>query len=230
MQLGRIFATASLFVLVESALTSLTGCPADPTPPVLTPTCTLPFLGDKSKPVQIEIVARDVAGRSSPVTEGSDVAIVFPPQGGRVIFVGARATNLDPCGVKLTGVLRDPATAQVRLDVRTVNLVVDGTGLGGAVDSDISTFANVPLCPNQWASDDVNDKPYEVEITLTDKTGRSGTKKVKVVPRCNEPDRAVECRCICRKGYVLGEACAASDGGVDASSTDASTDADEDGG
>ena len=227
----RLFAVTAIATVLVGAPISLTGCPPDdPTPPVA---CTLAFLGDKSKPVQLEITARDVAGHSAPVKDGGDVAVVFPPQGGRVIFVGARVTNVDPCGAKLSGALRDLATGQVRVDIRTVNLVPTSDGFGGTLDVDISTFSNIPVCPNQWASDDVFDKPYELEVTVTDKTGRRGTQKVKVIPRCAEPDRATECRCICRKGYILGSACTPEvDAGADAApdaAPDAASDADEGG-
>lgn len=219
-----LLAIASLWVTVVSAV-ALGGCPVDsPDPGTDAPACTLPFIGDATKSMTLEIIARDAAGRSSKVTEGGDVAIVYPPQGGRVIFVAARVTNVDPCAVKLSGVLRDLTTGQVRLDIRTVNLVPTGDGFGSALDADLSSFSNVPVCPNQWATDDVDDKPYELQVTVTDKSGRTATQKTKVVPRCAEPEREVECRCICRKGYVLGQACTPSDAGPDAGSADANED------
>ena len=219
----KLSLTNAALMLVAAFAVSLAGCPVDSRAPAVdaAPACTLPFIGDPSKPTTLEIIARDAAGHSTKVTPGGDVAIVYPPQGGRVIFVAARVDNVDPCAVKLSGVLRDLATGQVRLDIRTVNLVKDEGGLGAALDADISTFSNVPVCPNQWASDDVDDKPYELQVTVTDKAGRTATQKVNVVPRCAEPDREAECRCICRKGYVLGQVC---------TSTDAGADANEDGG
>ena len=229
-------AVALALPLIEAL--ALSGCP--PTteePPNPPPACTLAFLGDKSQPVQLEITARDVKGHAVPVKEGDDVAMIYPPQGGRVIFVGARVTNIDPCGVKLSGAIRDAITAQVRIDNRTVNLAIGEGGFGTAVDADISTFSNVPVCPNQWASDDVFGKTYELQVTVLDKAGRTATQKVKVVPRCAEPERATECRCICRKGYILGQVCAPEvDAGADSDADPASDaapdapDADEGGG
>jgi len=98
-------------------------------------------------------------GVSTPVQSGGTVPLVTPPQGGRVIFLGVRATNVDPCAVKITGAIRDPATKQVRVDARTVNLSPSGDGYGVSVDSSISSFANVPVCPNEWASTDAFDQP-----------------------------------------------------------------------
>ncbi len=143
-----------------------------------------------------------------------------------MIFVGVRVTNIDPCLMKLSGALRDLTTTpgQVRLDNRTVNLVPTGDGFGASLDVDISTFSNIPVCPNQWASADVFDQTFELEIRVDDKGGRTATKKVKVVPRCSEIGKEAECFCICRKGYKLGEVCTPGDAGTDAGS-DASIDA-----
>ena len=198
---------------------ALVGCPGDgngylndsaPVP------CTLAYLGDPSLPIDMQIEARGASGASVPIDEGADVSLVFPPQGGRVVFVGPVATNVDPCYAKITGALRDPATNAVRVDVRTVNLTPTGDGHGKPNDADISSFANVPTCPNQWSSIDVYDQTYELELTIEDRNHKTATKKIHVVPRCSEPDREVECRCICKAGYVLGQPCTDTDAGSDA--------------
>lgn len=165
----------------------------------------------------MQVLARDVDGHAVPVSEGGDVALVFPPQGGRVIFVGPRVTNIDPCYVKITGALREESTSAVRVDVRTVNLTPTNDGFAQSLDTDISSFANVPTCPNSWSTSDVFDQTYSLELTIVDRTGNKTTKTMHVVPRCSEPGRETECRCICKAGYVLGEACTPSDAGPDAS-------------
>jgi hypothetical protein len=189
------------------------------------PACTLAYLGDVAAPIDMKIVARGASGSAVPIDEGADVALVFPPQGGRVIFVGPRATNVDPCYVKLTGALRNETTNAVRVDVRTVNLTPTGDGHGQSLDTDISSFANVPTCPNQWSSIDLYDQTYKLELTIEDRNHKTVTKTIHVVPRCAEPDREVECRCICKAGYVLGQPCTASDAGPDSSVVDADADA-----
>lgn len=179
--------------------------------------CTLAFIGDPSKPVELQIIARGADGTSKVIDDGSDVAIIYPPQGGRVIFAGARATNLDPCRAKLTGALRDPSTHRVAgVDIRSPDLTPTGDGWGASLDADISSFSNIAVCPNQWASTDVFDHVFQLELTVVDRSGRKASKTIQVTPRCAEPDREAECRCICRAGYVLGQVCAASDAGVDA--------------
>jgi len=155
----------------------------------------------------MEVVALDGQGELVTLVDGSDVTQVFPPQGGRVVFVGVRATNLDPCNVRVAGAMRDLTSMQVRLDNRTTNLEPTGDGWGRSSPSNISSFSNIPTCPNQWADGDLFDKPYELTISVTDRSGRKATRVMNVVPRCDEPGFEEDCRCICQGGYVLGMSC-----------------------
>lgn len=170
--------------------------------------CTTGFVGDASKDVEIAITVIGTSPTATLVNEGDVVPVIFPPQGGRVIFAGARAKNLDACGVTLTGAVRDLATKQVRVDARTVNLLPAADGFVETDPTDFSTFSNVPVCPNQWSDTDIFGTEYELEITIADRAGRTATKTLRVTPECAEPDRKAECLCICKAGYVLGETCA----------------------
>ena len=175
--------------------------------------CTTGFLGDASSP-DLDFLIVHADNSVVPLHDGDRVPMIFPPQGGRVIFVGVRATNVDGCAVKLTGALRDEASRQVRFDTRTVNLVSTGDGWGASVAANasaagaIASFANIPACPNQWSTTDVYGNKYRLEVTVKDRLGHELTKATEVVPECGEPDRLAECRCICKAGYVLGESCA----------------------
>ena len=171
------------------------------------PSCTLGFLGDPAKPVELQLLSRRADGSAPVLADGGQVAMIVPPQGGRVIFIGVQATNIGACGVDLKGVLRDTSTAQVRVDQRTINLKSSGDGWGGSVAGDISSFANVPTCPNQWASSDLYDHPFELEVTLTDREGNTATQQRMVVPFCGEPENAESCACECQKDYKLGQQC-----------------------
>ncbi len=203
---------------------ALAGCPGEETqPPVdagveAAPSdCPAGFLGDPAQEMQVELRALRADGTDIPLKDGDDLAVVFPPQGGRVAFVGVRAINLDGCGVQVTGALRDLGSRQVRVDGRTVNLrkEPDGwgsTGRGTTTNIEdsaaIGDYSNVPLCPNQWADVDVFDHPFEVEVQLKDRRKKSATKVIKVTPRCAEPGaKETACRCLCKKGYVLGGSC-----------------------
>jgi hypothetical protein len=202
---------------------ALAGCP----PPSHDPSdggpdgphgCTLSFLGDEGQDPQIELIALGAGQQVVPVNEGGPIAILIPPQGGRVIFVGVRATNVDPCAIKLAGALRDETSKQVTVDTRTVNLTPAAGGWGESDGADISSFSNVAVCPNEWATRDIYGVEYELVMTVTDRGGRTATRTVHVVPDCAEPENLAVCQCICKGGYVLGESCAdagAGDAGSD---------------
>lgn len=167
--------------------------------------CALGFLGDESKPVEMTLIVRGVDGTSMTIDDGATVPLVTPPQGGKVIFIGVRATNLTPCAVALTGALRDPISQQVRVDGRALNLTPQPDGWGASADSNISTFANIPTCPNQWASQDLYNQTFVLEVSIKDPDGRTAKKTIQVTPQCAEIGTG--CECSCKQGYILGQAC-----------------------
>jgi hypothetical protein len=175
--------------------------------------CRFPFIGDPEAELEVELIALGPDGKIEPITEGGAVTLMFPPQGGRVLFAGVRARNVTPCGVRLSGALKDPVSEQVRIDSRIINLEVTEEGWGRSAPTDISTFANIATCPNQWSSQDVFGKPHELILTLTEKdSGRKVMKSVNIVPTCNEPGQEEQCLCMCKQGYTLGEMCSGSGG------------------
>lgn len=174
-----------------------------------TPTCSLADLGDPKQPIVLQVTALGVTNMSTPIVDGMSVDLITPPQGGRVIFIGAKATNLSPCGVVISGSIKDPGNGAVMLDKRTVNLKPQADGYGTSNDTNISTFANIAVCPNQWSSQNIYDQTYEVTLEITDKVGRSASQSVMVVPRCaeTEPTLYSGCLCTCKQGYTLGAPC-----------------------
>ena len=58
---------------------------------------------------------------------------------------------------------------------------------------------------------DVYGNAYVLEVTIIDRGKRELTKTVQVTPECGQPENLAECLCICRAGYITGQAC--SDGG-----------------
>lgn len=175
--------------------------------------CKLEYIGDKDAPIELQVVTLDPTYTAQPFEAGGDASILFPPQGGRVIFAGVRARNLDPCAVRLSGAVRDPASSQVRLDTRTVNLDPASDGFGESDPGDISTFSNVPVCPNSWATTDIFDQTFTLVINVRDRNDKEQMIELDVVPRCDETgteggqDLQKECLCICKQGYVTGEMC-----------------------
>jgi hypothetical protein len=184
--------------------------------------CSGGFLGSPSDPLTFEFLVGNAASEVVALNDGDSVPLTIPPQGGQVVFIGVRATNLDSCGVQLTGALRDEASQQVRFDQRTVNLIPGGDGWGSTgpigmpISGTASNFANIPACPNEWSSSDVDGHAYALEVTVQDAGGRTLEQTIHVTPVCEASDLA-NCECICARGYVLGGACTApEDAGTDA--------------
>lgn len=228
-------AIALLLAPIAGAAFVLAGCPGGggatgddagaEVPDTGPATCPAGYLGDPSKDIQLELRALRADGTDVPLNEGDDLAIVFPPQGGRVSFLGVRATNLNGCGVQVIGALRDLGSRQVRTDGRTVNLQKepDGwgtTGQGTTTNIEdsaaIGDYSNVAVCPNEWADVDVFDQPFEVEVRVVDRAKKTATKVIQVTPRCSEPGaKETACRCLCKHGYVLGQPCGEDAGAAD---------------
>ena len=169
--------------------------------------CSLPFVGDPCAPLEVEVLYFDVDQENHPIAAGAEIPLICPPQGGRVMFLGVRARNVDPCGVSLTGALRDVDSNAVRVEQRIVNLAPTDDGWAESSPGDISNFANVPICPNQWTDKTIYESDFRLELVLQDRCGRQVQKQETVRPACSEPGHEGECRCMCRAGYVLGEPC-----------------------
>jgi hypothetical protein len=182
------------------------------------------LLGDGGAP-DFDFLVIQADNTVSPLADGGTVPLIKPVQGGRVIFAGVRATNVDGNALQITGALRDLETQQVRFDSRTIDLTPtgDGWGVSGTfgASSAISNFSNVAVCPNEWSSTNIFGTTYGLEITIVDRRNRQLTKAIHVTPQCAEPMNEAECLCICKGGYVLGEMCA--DGVPDAEAPETSS-------
>jgi hypothetical protein len=178
--------------------------------------CSVGFLGDRASAPNFDIQVLLADDTVAIVHDGDSVPMLLPPQGGRVVFVGVHATNVDGCALQLTGALRDLATGNASVDSRTINLTPTGDGWGSSAASTstsggIAGFSNVPACPNNWSATDLYGHSYGLEVTIQDREKRELTKKIQVTLACGQPENLGECQCICSAAYVLGQAC--EDGG-----------------
>ena len=148
--------------------------------------CPIGFLGDDTAPIEMELVTLTPDGAVVPLNDGDPIAMVSPPSAGLIVFAGVRATNLDPCKVRLRGTLRGEQTAHGRLDERIVNLEPTCDGWASS-SSDPAWLSSIPVCPNQWSSTDINDHLYELTVRVTDAQGRTASKSIQVIPKCAEP-------------------------------------------
>ena len=104
--------------------------------------------------------------------------------------------------------MRSPRSARIiSEEARDISLTPLPTGWAEPNLADISSVANVPMCPD-YHDESIVDAEYALEVRLTDRRGAAlfGTVTRNIVPRCLEDDvyRAALCRCECRANYTLG--------------------------
>jgi hypothetical protein len=174
-------------------------------------------IGDRSLPIEIVPVHWPADGDVTDLADGGDVDLVRPLQGGKVIFVGVRARNVDGCNLQLTAALRALGSQQViALEQRPVQLAVGSDGWGHAASA-FDHLANVPACPNAAATVDVDGATWRLELRLEEPGGRMAETSLTVRPRCGLADQRDECACECDSDFQIGGACPTDpvDAGVD---------------
>jgi hypothetical protein len=169
--------------------------------------CGTDFIGDPSLPPEAQALLGD--GESPMLDQASAGAIALlepPPQGGYVIYVGARARNLGASGVRIAGELHDAVSGElIGVDARQTDLVADPDGWA-STRADPTQLANISPCPD-YTNQDVHDQSYNLVLTITDREQRTASTTVRVVPRCQLADPALQrdCLCSCSAGYTLGK-------------------------
>jgi hypothetical protein len=160
-------------------------------------------LGDPDAAAQLEIVHLDADLQIVRTLENAEVPLQAPPQGGWILLLGVRATNLDGCQLNLTTSFRDVCDDRIiKVDQRPARL--DDTGDGWGI-STASTFGNLPVCPQVTAQRDLHDQPFLVTVSIDDVDGKRASRDLTVVPVCPVADP--RCACECDRDYVLGGPC-----------------------
>lgn len=188
------------------------GCSDDAAPRDATMRCPL---GDMSAPAELEIVHLDASSNVVVTQPDTQIPLLPPPQGGWIVLLGARATNIDACRVTLTTSFRDACgTSVIGLDRRPTQLDDTGDGWGR---TSINAYGNLPICPQAAVTRDLHDVPYDMTVELEDSDGKHASKTIRLTPVCPDPDPSGLCLCQCDHNYVLGGACPP--GGADAGVT-----------
>jgi hypothetical protein len=153
-------------------------------------------------PITLVATEYDPLGKGdTPLSDGADVHLQLPPQGGAVLFVGARAGNLSGAPVELEG--RLSVDGQLAgSDRRSSTFVQTGSYFAPALDSSLA-MANVPVCPSGVVT---LDQAARLRVTLTDGE-RSAFVELEVIPRCAQSDASVLslCRCVCAADFLPGQ-------------------------
>jgi len=184
----------------------LAGCGDDAPPPDAAIPCRI---GDPSLAPELEPVYRTAGGEMAPLGDGAELPLLTPPQGGRVIYVGARVRNVDLCGATLQAALRDPCTDRVLgIERRPIawRLAPDGFA-EPAQPQEISDYANLPMCPNAGADADLDGTPAQLELRFYEADGRVTERILQVTPTCADDQDPQLCRCECDSDYDLGSEC-----------------------
>ena len=195
------------------AFAAVIGCAAEAPPSDLASSvCGVGYLGDPAAPMVLELYYLGVDLLPHELPPCGAIDIVEPPQGGRVLFVGVRATNLDPCHASLGGQIRDPSDGTIlgsQMRSTEFQPIAGRSGWGitsrGAGEmNDFSYTSHIAVCPNRSESGhDIQQQPALLEIEVIDMSGKRGRVSQRVIPRCAEPGTTKHalCECLCQADY-----------------------------
>ena len=183
-------------LLTALALTgpALTACESDET------ACT-PVGAAGAAPSVVALVENDTRGGLADLTNGGEVHLWRPLQGGHVLYVGARVTGLCADDVMITGRIKDLRTGTVISEEtrRGFQFIDSGDGTATSDPQDLGAVANVALCPEATETFNVMGTAFELELRVEDIDGRVARGSVTVTPMCAQSAdadrRACECEC-----------------------------------
>lgn len=193
--------------LVLLVLSACTGSGSGSGENVTVATCSA---GDPQAELEMKIVCRDEDAAVLPVDEDTRVPLMPAPQGGHIVLIGVKTNNLEGCNLKLSGALVDVETrAVVSLERRPVTMAVANDGwLEAKHPEAASSYLNIAACPHANLSRQINDRTYELQVTVTDQSNRTIQASTTVVPTCGSDF----CQCECAEDYKLGGGCGSHDG------------------
>jgi hypothetical protein len=173
------------------------------------------FFGDEGQEPEGELVFLDENFEMQELRPGARVPLILPPQGGKVVFVGARLKNMDLCSLQANGGVFDDCQVQPRIigrEGRGIQMVVnDATGLAEpAAPTTINNYVNIPLCGNFTSSRDIDDEPYRLEIRFSDRALRALVLRADFTPFCPASvgdDVFAQCICECDADFGFDGVC-----------------------
>jgi hypothetical protein len=175
----------------------LIGCGGDPKPVMRCP------IGDVSSPAELQILHLDANFSVIETQPMAEVPLLPAPQGGWLVLLGVRAKNIDGCHATLKTALVSTCDNQIlQVDSRPTHLDMGADGWGV---SSLTTFGNLPVCPDHTATRDLYNVPHNVIVSIEDTDGQKATASLTVVPTCASD--APLCLCECDRDYVDDNHC-----------------------
>lgn len=163
-----------------------------------TPGC-VPVGAEGAPPAVLGLVENDTRGGLVPLSDGGEVHLWRPLQGGHVLYVGARVTGLCTDAVMVTGRILDPQTGEALSQEtrRGFGLVDAGDGTATSPPDDLGAVANVALCPPPVDGLDVHGRAFRLEVEVSDADGRVARGALTVTPTCGQADELDRRACVC---------------------------------
>ena len=159
-------------------------------------------------PITITPAAYDAAAMTlTDLAPGAPIDLVFPPQGGFVLFVGGRVHGLSDGNVEMSARILDPQSqAVIAENKRVVTLQHDPADATGWIP-DLRSYQNVPnvtMCPST-STTDLFGVPLTLELTVTELSSRMmGMTTLSTVPSCRQSDakQLALCQCECAGNWT----------------------------
>jgi hypothetical protein len=169
------------------------------------------FFGDPDAAPEGELVWRTLDGRVEPLVDGQPLPLIRPPQGGKIVALGARLKNVG-CALTITaGAFDDCKGVFLGVDGRPLHLAWnDATGWAEpATPASLDNYGNVALCFNNNSGRDTNDEEYRFDVRIDDTADPSRTLTLsgRAIPFCAEPPFADDCDCECDVDFSFDAAC-----------------------
>lgn len=173
-------------------------------------------IGDLTQPAEVEIV--HYAGAGLILTSSRAAVPMFEaPQGGAmVIFVAARARNLDGNDVREDLTLVDAATNMVVANsLMMTKLTAAENGWGEPeLPAQPTSYAHLVMCPQPSIARDTDGSVFLLQLSIDDVEGRHAETSLPLMPICTGSAESL-CTCECSPSYEANRGCAGAhlDGG-----------------
>jgi hypothetical protein len=169
------------------------------------------FFGDPAAAPEGELVWRTLDGRMESFVDGQTLPLILPPQGGKIVLLGARLRNIG-CTLTVTaGAFDDCKGVFLGIDGRPLQLVWnDATGWAEPAFPDtLNNYGNVAMCFNNNSGRDTNDEEYRFDVRIedVDDPSRTLTLSGRATPVCAEDAFADDCDCECDVDFSFDKSC-----------------------